>query len=461
MILALLLALVGYTSDQCNVCSWPYAGTANQRGECVLGVGLQSNVEGSCQLYCQTWGNAVAGQTSSIHVASSDASGTCVCQRTNNGNMEYISRPRKSCDKWGPSDAYINSQKTYGKETSFAGQYNINNYTGTGNFNSGITLPSKSYISLELSTGGTAVGQLPAMDGSQISDAIQTAINNLSDKQIKNLKATYVELSRQNDTNSVSIKNSIKALDSALAYNTAKIGGLASGMDMQANFDRLNYAINSRVGGGGTSSPTDLSPVLSAISSAQDANAASFASLGHQFTALGNDINSGLSAMSLKLDRVGDSVSSLGNHINYMGGKIDSGANARWKSDRAHADSLSSAAGDSGRKYRGISDSLAKGGGGGWGSDSLAAFNSGLAGTNNNMGLIQSEFASLKETLNSGSCDEFPSWGYDVWGHFYDIGAIFNQFPTIFSVMRFLGRFVGAFLGFKTIASALGAKKDS
>lgn len=252
----ILLALATYTENECNICAWPYYGTANQRGECVLGVGLQANLQNTCTNWCLT----EMGPSTVPPVASFDPNGTCICQyaATSGGSVTYKARPRKSCDSWGPSDEYIASTRAY--TSYYQAQIADNFYQNQdwARFALGTFQASARAVS--------NYGEIP----DAVSDMISALGTNLAQSKLPNV----VALINQNTDNRFKemykrdlINDTARWFrDSLMQAKLAKLDAIPSTTDMQANFDRLNYAINSRAGGGSGGEPTDLTGVMSALS---------------------------------------------------------------------------------------------------------------------------------------------------------------------------------------------------
>lgn len=460
MILALLLSFFGANSSDCTLCAWPNVATSNQRGECVIGVGLQANLSGSCTLWCTAWGNQVSGQTLSNHLVSFDASSSsCICQRlSSSGVTEYASRPRKSCTSWGPSDDYINSMKDYSPSTTTWDQSYYSSFQNYGSPDSyqRMTSPiTQIQGTLNLPNG---LGYIDAnLDMSQFISQMNLH-NSWFTTTVRNdisLSATHVQ--HQLDSAHRSIMQKMQTLDSSMNYINAKVSGLASANDLQGAFDRLNYAINSRSGGGASSDPTDLSGVLSSIAAARADNLAATAGVQESLDAMNinlagrvSAVGDSVSSLRAGIGAIGDSLKGVKGAVEASGRLIDSGATARWRLDHDSG----ALAGDGLRSkfdsVRGSEDGSSK-----WSAESTGVFTGYAKSNETHLSDISNSLESMKTFLLGNSCTEFPSWSVSVMGANYDLGSNFNSWPLIFTLMRFLGRFAGAFMGFKVVFWAI------
>ena len=255
LIIVILQFLASYTENECNICAWPYYGTANQRGECVLGVGLQANLQNTCSNWCLT----EMGPSTVPPVASFDPNGSCICQSatTSGGPVTYKARPRKSCDSWGPSDEYIASTRAI---SSYFQAQIADNY-------------SQNQITAQSSLGTFHATARAVASYSEIPDAISDMVSALGTDIAQYKLPHAIALINQNTDNRFKEMYSRDLMndtarwyrDSLMQNKLSKLDAIASSTDMQANFDRLNYAINSRVGGV-AGEPTDLTGVMSALS---------------------------------------------------------------------------------------------------------------------------------------------------------------------------------------------------
>lgn len=471
-LLFLFLSLFRETALECSICGWPNVATVNQRGQCVVGLGLQSNLKSSCALWCNTWGNSVSGQTSSNHVVSSSDDGECVCQRLSIYSVtEYKTRPQRTCSNLGPSDDVINSWKNpistpivttnpnYGGYTdwqdnytpdqnSLISMYYMNDYqpSSKSTYASGMFGEYYGGINIDFTPiTGTVFGLTRA------------SFQGLYQHQVRIYDSIVNRLNFRFD----STQNQFRKIDSSISIVDAKLAGILTNASLDAAKQDLIYAINSRVGG---SSPVDFSGIYSALSLARDANLQATKDVGDSISAFSGRVSASLSSLKSSVDvlnsnvnSIGDSVSALGHNINYMGKMIDSGSNARWLLDKAYRDSMSAFDSNSASS---IYDSLKRANSSSWSSDSSSIFNSSISSIKTSSDNISNEIDKLKSDLISGGCSEFPVWSVFVMGTNIDLGSGFNAYPEIFTLLRFLCRFFGAFLGFKTIAAVLGARKE-
>lgn len=432
MIFPLLLVIFGYNSDQCNTCSWPYVGTSNQRGECVLGLGLQSNVENGCAIYCQDWGNRVAGQTVSNHVISSDPQGTCICQRLSADKFtEYISRPRKICDSWGASDDYINSQKTFSLTSP------------NTSFNPYYASSSDMSSNYGINVGGMKIFDAThnfSMSGSMDFSGPMNSINNnfasIQNSIVYSVSSSIASLRYFVDTSQVTMKNRIRSLDSSLVYTSAKLSGLPNSSDLQSSFDRLNYSINSHSGGGDASTPVDLSPVLSAIRSAKAANDSSFAQLGSLIQSSASDQSAKLSVLSSSVSALGDSVASVGKSVEGVSATLSSIDSLRRHDEKKTSDAM--------QRYN---DSVASAGSAGYSSGDVSALSAG--GGSFAVGLVG---------WRDATCSDTPPLKIPFFGHTIDLTPMVDGMAgTLAKVIRAIfmaaGLLSGALFAFRTITT--------
>jgi len=256
LFIMILQVLASYTENECNICAWPYYGTANRRGECVLGVGLQANLENTCTNWCLT----EMGPSTVPPVASFDPNGSCICQSatTSGGPITYKARPRKSCESWGPSDEYIES--THAISSYFQAQIVDNFY--------------QNQAAAKSTLGTFHAGSRAVASYSEIPDAISDMVSALGTDIAQSKLPNAVALINQNTDNRFKEMYNRDLMndtarwyrDSLMQAKLAKLDAIPSTTDMQANFDRLNYAINSRSGGGSGGEPTDLTGVMTALS---------------------------------------------------------------------------------------------------------------------------------------------------------------------------------------------------
>jgi len=278
LFIMILQVLASYTENECNICAWPYYGTANRRGECVLGVGLQANLQNTCTNWCLT----EMGPSTVPPVASFDPNGSCICQSatTSGGPITYKARPRKSCDKWGPSDDYIasNSSSAYSIKSSQISsdedKYYESQSTNDNVFSSSMSYArgtmDQSYVNefyqVTNPVNGTirfTAGNNPSLGVTKTSlsldlSGITSRIGMSQDLLLRSLNASATARSYSTDSLLQIIDSSVNQLS-----NTTS-GFLTNSDFMQAKQDIL-YAINSRVGSGG-GEPTDLTGVMTALS---------------------------------------------------------------------------------------------------------------------------------------------------------------------------------------------------
>lgn len=261
-IILLLIALFSHTNDECNLCSWPKIGYANQRGQCVTAIGFQANLDNTCHNYCLLWATDVNTVTGYVLIKPSESvSGSqCVCKRqTSTGPLEYITRPSNSCpaDWMGPTDGEIDSWKNTSQNSANA--YN------TDKMNSLMTV-GVPWMGAgdQLVTVSQMTGHFSPTDNTLFINGGSLFMPAFHDKIAGSImSATFLGMKH---TSVVGARHdSILAnIGDTLATVLAVARRAATGDDLKKLGEDLKYSINTRMGSSGGTT-TDLSGVLSAI----------------------------------------------------------------------------------------------------------------------------------------------------------------------------------------------------
>lgn len=307
-LLILILSLFGqHTAESCNLCSWPYYATANQRGQCVKGVGLQSNLDNTCYNWCLMWASDVITTTGYVLISPSTSStGTnCVCKRqTSSGPLEYMTRAQNSCpSSWmGPSDDEINSwkssnEKTVAAQTAKTGK---NMWELSSNLHTLLSNP----INYDLGYMTMSIG---TPNGTNDYQMILSNSNIASSQQVfqvgQGIAGTAYQTQNKLDSGFSSVNATLAKIGDTLATTLAVARTAATGSDLKQLGDDLKYSINTHSGGG--SQTVDFTSVLDAITNGNANTSASLARLQESIDAqAGDGTNIDLTETNTKLDAI-------------------------------------------------------------------------------------------------------------------------------------------------------------
>jgi len=425
--LFLFLSIYGYSASDCAKCSWPRESTVNQRGQCVIGWGNQSGLDVTCHNWCLTQNaEGYALPTDLILPSKSSTGEQCVCKwYDESNNLQYITRPINNCPaSWiGPSDDNLNSWAA----DDFFNSQNKQQDDNAGWSKSGEDSPFHAAGDVSLSGGLT---------GHVYMDDVIKAIDYRA-------QSVYGAVSLSFSPRFNHVDSALSGLRDSLGTLSAIEGNRASSSQLSGVQDNLMYAINSRTGGGASSS--DVS----------DAFARTAASIDALRDALASDSGSG----------EGTDLSGVLSGIRSIKTSVDSSAHtivddARDREHRAlYSDSAAHWA------YMDYLDSMyssgSGGGGSGSGGGSGASTTEGIGFLTDSGSRASGALFSFLQAVNNlttigASCSDGTISGGNVdvtlWGKYelkVDFSPIWTNhiFQTVLSFMRLMAGLTGAIAG--------------